>query len=145
MLIFMADPISVISLLAIGAHSARKLCSLIEGIRDAPRDIQNISDDSKSICDILCTLNEFLEENKASELPTEITQSLHVPLENTCRAADKLVDKIRPLAKEDDESKRSKWVAGVRWSLSQKDVKQLGEQLSNGKSTLSMTLAVVNV
>lgn len=141
----MADPVSVISLLAIGAHSARKLSSLIESIRNAPQDIQNISDDAKAICGILCTLNEFLEGSKASELPTEITQSLHVPLKNTCSAADKLVDRIRPLAKEEDESKTSKWVAGVKWSFSQKDVKQLGEQLSNGKSTLSMTLAVVNV
>ena len=141
----MADPASIIGLLAIGVHSANKLRTLVEGIREAPREIQNISDDSRSICDILCTLNEFLEENRDSELPTEITQSLHVPLENTCRAADKLVDKIKPLAKEEGESKTSKWVAGVRWSFSQKDVKQLGEHLSNGKSTLSMTLAVVNV
>lgn len=131
----MADPVSIISLLAISAHSARKLSSLIESIRDAPRDILNISDDAKSICDILFTLDDFLEGNKASELPTEITQSLHVPPKNTCRAADKLVDKIRPLAKEEDESKTSKRVAGIKWSFFQKDVKQLGEQLSNGKST----------
>jgi len=141
----MVDPVSIVSLLAIGAHSANKLLTVLEGIRDAPREIQNISDNSRSICDILCTLREFLEENSDSQLPTEITQSVHVPLENTCRAADKLVDKIKPLVREEGESKTSKWVAGVRWSFSQKDVKQLGEQLSNGKSTLSMTLAVVNV
>ena len=141
----MVDPVSIVSLLAIGAHSASKLLTVLEGIRDAPREIQNISDNSRSICDILCTLSEYLEENRDSQLPTEITQSLHVPLENTCRAADKLVDKIKPLVREEGESKTSKWVAGVRWSFSQKDVKQLGEQLSNGKSTLSMTLAVVNM
>ncbi len=141
----MADPISIISLLAIGAHSANKLCTLVEGIREAPREVRAILDDSRSICDILATLNEFLEENKDSQLPIEITQSLHVPLENTYKAADKLIDKLKPLAKEEGESKTSKWVAGVRWSFSQKDVKQLGEQLSNGKSTLSVTLAVVNM
>lgn len=141
----MAEPVSIISLLAIGAHSANRLFTLVEGIRESPQEIRKISDDSRSICDILCTLNEFLQENKDSELPTEVTQSLHVPLESTYRAADKLVDKIKPLAKEEGESKTSKWVAGLRWSFSQKDVKQLGEQLSNGKSTLSMTLAVVNM
>jgi len=141
----MAEPVSIISLLAIGAHSVNRLFTLVEGIRESPQEIRKISDDSRSICDILCTLNEFLQENKDSELPTEVTQSLYVPLENTYRAADKLVDKIKPLAKEEGESKTSKWVAGLRWSFSQKDVKQLGEQLSNGKSTLSMTLAVVNM
>ncbi len=141
----MADPISIVSLLAIGAHSANKLCALVQGIREAPREVQNILDDSRSICDILATLKEFLEENRDSELPIEITQSLHVPLENTCKAADKLIDRLKPLSKGEGESKTSKWVAGVRWSFSQKDVKQLGEQLSNGKSTLSVTLAVVNV
>ncbi len=141
----MVDPVSIVSLLAIGLHSASKLLALVEGIRDAPRDIQNISEDSRSICDILSTLNEFLEENRDSQLPTEITLSLNVPLANTSRAADELVDKIKPFVKEKSESKTSKWVAGIRWSFSQKNVKQLGEQLSNGKSTLSMTLAVVNM
>lgn len=141
----MVDPVSIVSLLAIGLHSANKLLALVEGIRDAPREIQNISEDSRSICDILSTLNEFLEENRESQLPTEITLSLHVPLANTSRAADELVDKIKPFVKEKSESKTSKWVAGIRWSFSQKNVKQLGEQLSNGKSTLSMTLAVVNM
>ena len=141
----MADPISIVSLLAIGAHSANKLCALVQGIREAPREVQNILEDSTSICDILATLQKFLEENRDSELPIEITQSLHVPLVNTCKAADKLIDRLKPLSKGEGESKTSKWVAGVRWSFSQKDVKQLGEQLSNGKSTLSVTLAVVNV
>lgn len=141
----MADPISIVSLLAIGAHSAKKLCALVQGIREAPREVQNILEDSTSICDILATLQKFLEENRDSELPIEITQSLHVPLVNTCKAADKLIDRLKPLSKGEGESKTSKWVAGVRWSFSQKDVKQLGEQLSNGKSTLSVTLAVVNV
>lgn len=141
----MVDPVSIVSLLAIGIHSANKLLTLVEGIREAPREIQNIAEDSRSICDILSTLNEFLEENRGSQLPTEITLSLHVPLVNTSRAADELVDKIKPFVKEKSESKTSKWVAGIRWSFSQKNVKQLGEQLSNGKSTLSMTLAVVNM
>ena len=141
----MADPISIVSLLAIGAHSANKLCALVQGIREAPREVQNILEDSRSICDILATLKKFLKENRDSELPIEITQSLHVPLVNTCKAADKLIDRLKPLSKGEGESKTSKWVAGVKWSFSQKDVKQLGEQLSNGKSTLSVTLAVVNV
>lgn len=141
----MADPISIIGLLAIGAHSANKLCALAQSIREAPQEIQNILVDSRSICDILATLKEFLEGNRDSELPIEITQSLHVPLENTCKAADKLIDRLKPFSRGEGESKTSKWVAGVRWSFSQKDVKQLGEQLNKGKSTLNVTLAVVNL
>ena len=141
----MADPISIIGLLAVGAHSANKLCALAQSIREAPREIQDISEDSRSICDVLATLKEFLEENKESELPIEITRSLHVPLENTCKAADKLVDRLKPFSRGEGESKTSKLVAGLKWSFVQKDVKQLGEQLNQGKTTLNVTLAVVNV
>ena len=141
----MADPISIISLLAIAAHSTNKLCDLAQSIREAPREVQSILEDSRSICDILATLKEFLEEKKGSELPIEITQSLHVPLENTCKAVDKLVDQLEPFSKGEGESKTARLVARVRWPFSQKDVKQLGEQLSNGKTTLNVTLAVVNL
>lgn len=96
----MVDPVSVVSLLAIGLHSAHRLFTLVEDVQDAPREIQSISDDSASICDILYTLNRFLEANRDSQLPTEITQCLHVPLANTRTAADKLVDKIKPLVKD---------------------------------------------
>ena len=141
----MADPISIIGLLAIGAHSANKLCTLAQSIREAPREIQDISEDSRSICDILATLEDFLEENRDSELPIEITRSLHVPLENTCKAADKLAERLKPFSRAEGESKTSKLVAGLKWSFVQKDVKQLGEQLNQGKTTLNVTLAVVNV
>lgn len=141
----MADPISIIGLLAIGAHSANKLCALAQSIREASPEIQDIAEDSRSICHILATLKEFLEENRDSELPIEITRSLHIPLENTFKAADKLVDRLKPFSRGEGESKRSKLVTGIRWSFSQKDVKQLGEQLNKGKLTLNVTLAVVNL
>ena len=140
----MADPISILSATAIGLHATNKLYGLVEGIRDAPREIQSVLADSRSICDILDALRRFLEENNDSELPSEIIQSLHIPLENTRWVADELVDKISPFVTEKGELKKSKWI-GVKWSYYQKDVKQLGAQLSNGKSTLNMVLTVVNV
>ncbi len=140
----MADPISIISAVAVGLHAVNKLYDLVYGIRDSPREIQDVSVDSKSICDILDALKRFLEENKDSQLPSEIIESLHIPLENTRRVAEELVDKIRPFVSEKGELKKSKW-GGIKWSYYQKDVKQLGAQLRNGKSTLNMTLAVVNV
>ena len=141
----MVDPISIISAVAIALQATKKLFDLVDGIRDSPREIQNVATDSRFICDILDTLKGFLEEEgKGSELPTEIIQSLHVPLENTRWAAEELVARIKPFVTERGELKKSKWI-GLKWSYYQKDVKQLGVQLSNGKSTLNMTLAVVNV
>ena len=140
----MADPISILSAVAIGLHATNKLYDLIDGIRDAPREIQKVSADARSICEILDALKNFLEENKNSELPTEIIQSLCIPLENTRWAVEDLVGKIKPFITEKGEIKRSRW-GGIRWSYYQKDLNQLGVQLSNGKSTLNMTLAVVNV
>ena len=141
----MADPISIIGLLAIGAHSANKLCALAQSVREAPREIQDISEDSRSICDTLATLKEFLEKNRDTEFSIEITQSLHVSLENTCKAADKLVERLKPFSRGEGESKTSKLVAGLKWTFVQKDVKQLGEQLNQGKTTLNASLAVVNL
>ena len=142
----MVDPISIISAIAIALHATNKLFDLVDGLREAPREIQNVAADSRSICDILGTLEKFLEEHResGSELPIEILQSLHIPLENTCWTVDELVSKIKPFVTDQGEVRKSKWV-GIKWSFYQKDVKQLGLQLSNGKSTLSMTLAVVNV
>jgi Fungal N-terminal domain of STAND proteins len=140
----MADPVSIVSAVAIGLHACNKLFDLVEGIRDSPREIQNILADSRSICDILDALKRFLEEDKDSELPSEIVQSLCIPLENTRWVVEELASKIKPFVTERGELNKSKWV-GIKWSYYQKDVKQLGAQLSNGKSTLNMTLAVVNV
>ena len=142
----MVDPISIISAVAIALHATNKLADLVDGLREAPREIQNVAADSKSICDILDTLKGFLEEHRdsRSDLPREILQSLQIPLENTCWTVDELIGKIKPFVTEEGEVRKSKWV-GIKWSFYQKDIKQLGLQLSNGKSTLSMTLAVVNV
>ncbi len=140
----MADPISIISAVAVGLHGAKRLYDLVEGIRDSPREVRNVSADSRSICDILNALKEFLEEDKQSDLPTEIIQSLYIPLENTRWAVEELVGKIQPFVTEKGGLNKSKW-GGIKWSFCQKEVKQLGVQLSNGKSTLNMTLAVVNV
>ena len=103
-----------------------------------------VSADAMSICEILDTLKEFLEGNKDSDLPKEIVQSLHIPLENTRCAVEDLVDEIKPFVNQKGELKKSKLDA-IEWSYYQKDIKQLGVQPSNGKSTLNMTLAVVNV
>ena len=139
----MADPFSIISLVVIGLQSANKLYTLVDGIRDSPREIQNVSADSRSICDILNTLKGFLEEKKDLELPPEIKQSLQIALENTRGAVDEVINKIKPFVTVKGELKKSRWT-GIKWSYCQKDVKQLGEQLRDGKSTLNLTLAVVN-
>ena len=140
----MADPISIVSAVAIGLHAVKKLYDLVESIRESPREIQNLSADSRSIYNTLDTLKRFLEENQDSKLPTEIIQSLHIPLESTRLVADQLVGKIKPFVTEKGELKKSRWIL-IKWASYQKDVKQLGAQLSNSKSTLSLTLSVVNV
>lgn len=139
----MPDPISAISAVAIALHAANKVYNLVEGIRDSPREIQTVSTDSKCICDTLDTLKRFLEDSKG-DLPTEILQSLHIPLDNTRIVLEALLVKLKPFVKSSGELKTSK-LGAIRWSFHQKDVKQLGEQLSYGKSTLNMTLAVVSV
>ena len=139
----MTDPISAISAVAIALHAAKKVLNLVEGIRDSPREIQTVSTDSKCICDTLDTLKRFLEDSN-SDLPTEILRSLHIPLNNTRAVLEALLVKLKPFVTSKGELKTSK-LGAIRWSFCQKDVKQLGEQLSNGKSTLNMTLAVVSV
>ena len=140
----MADPISILSAVAVGLHTVNKLSVLVEGIRDAPREVQHVSADSKAIRDILDTLKRFLEDNKDSELPPEIIQSLYIPIENTRRSVQELIGKIKPFVTEKGEFKKSV-LRGIKWSYYQKDVKELAVQLNNCKSTLSMTLAVVNM
>ena len=140
----MTDPISAVSAVAIALHAANKVYNLVEGMRDSPKEIQAVSTDSKCICDTLDTLKRFLEDSKGTEIPSEITQSLRIPLKNTRVVLEALLVKLKPFVTSKGELKTSK-LGAIRWSFYQKDIKQLGEQLSNGKSTLNMTLAVVNV
>ena len=139
----MTDPIAAISAIAIALHAANKLSSLVEGIRDSPREIKTISSDSKCICDTLNALKRFLEDSK-DELPTEISQSLHISLDETRVVLEALHVKLKPFVTDKGELKISK-LGAIRWSFYQKDVKKLGEQLSNDKSTLNLALAVVSV
>ena len=140
----MVDPISIISAVAIALHAANKLFDTVGGLREAPREIRNVAADSKTICDILDTLKGYLEQHGESGLPVEIIQSLRIPLENTRWTVEELASKLKPFVSGQGEVRKSTWI-GIRWSFCQKDVRQLGLQLSNGKSTLSMTLVVVNV
>jgi hypothetical protein len=105
---------------------------------ETPREIPNVSADSKSICDILDRLKRFFEESKDSELASELTQSLHILLENTCCVAEELVGRTKPFVTEKGHLKKSKW-GGIKCYYYE-DVEQLGTQLSNGKSTLKMIL-----
>jgi hypothetical protein len=66
---------------------------------------------------------------------------LYTPLYHTYRAANKLYDQIRLLARVEENTQ---WVAKVRWSFSQTDIEQLGKQLSFCNLSLAITLAVAN-
>ena len=104
----MAEPISIISVVAIGLHSAKKLRHLVESIRDSPREIQTLSKDSESLCDTLEALKDQLEEKEISEVPAEVIQCLQIPLDNTSMAADTLVEKIKPPVTDAGELRTSK-------------------------------------
>lgn len=103
----MPDPVSVIIAVAIALHTANKVYDLVEGIRDSPREIQTVSTDSNCICAILDTIKRFLEDSKGDP-PTELSQSLQIPLDNTRAVLEALLVKLKPFVTSKGEWKTSK-------------------------------------
>ena len=138
----MTDPISIVSLVAIVIKASKVLCQLIDDTKNAPREVLEVSQDSRATYEILGKLEGFLQHNDKDPVPSELFRSLQIPLDNTHEVLTDLAKKLKPYIKSSGNAKQSKWV-GFKWAVNQREVRSLKESLVNGKSTLSMTLAVV--
>ena len=131
----MADPISVVSLIAIALHSSKKVYQLIEKIKDAPRHVQETFEDSLIVRDHLAQLKENFNDEKEIVLGPE--NALRASLENTNVTLKSLEETIRPFV----GTKNSTW-KGLEWALKQKEINELRKKLKASQAALAMALAI---
>ena len=131
----MADPISVVSLVAIVLHSSRKVFRLIESVKGAPRDVRDTFDDSLIVRDHLLQLKESLDDEEEIMLGPE--NALRASIENTNVTLKSLEDTITPFV----QTKNSTW-KGLEWALKQKEMNELRKKLRNSQAALAMALAI---
>lgn len=146
----MADPLSIIAgvsgTIMFGLHASRKAYELIDGIRDAPQEVRDISKDVKAFGEVLAGLQGTLKDDFNSVdngAAADILQSLQVPLNNCIATLEDLTDRVRKKIKPSGDSETSKW-RGLAWMFKKNEVKTLQDRLVNGKLTLGMALMTLN-
>ena len=131
----MADPISIVSLVAIALQSSKLVYQLIEKIKGAPRDVRETFEDSVIVRDYLLQLKENLDGDKDVVLGPG--NALRASLENTNVTLKSLEDTIRPYL----QAKNATW-KGLEWTLKQKKINELRKKLKDSQAALAMALAI---
>ena len=131
----MADPISVVSLVAIALHHSNKVYQLIEKVKGAPKDVRETFEDSLMVREYLLQLEENLDDDKDIMLGPENT--LRASLQNTNLTLKSLEETIKPFV----QTKNSAW-KGLEWALKQKDINELRKKLKESQAALAMALAI---
>ncbi|KAL8785634.1 MAG: hypothetical protein Q9195_008554 [Heterodermia aff. obscurata] len=131
----MADPISLVSLVAIVLHSSKLLYQLIEKVKGAPRDARETFEDSMIVRNYLLQLKENLDDDKDVVLGPE--NALRTSLENTNVTLKNLEETIKPFV----QTKNSTWM-GFEWALKQKEVNELRKKLKDSQAALATALAI---
>lgn len=131
----MADPISIISLVAITLQGSRVIYELIERVKDAPQSIKELQNDSVVIRHLLQQLNESLDEGV--KLVSHVEDALRAPLDDTHMALEDLKSLVEPFV-----STKNPKLKGLEWAFKQKDVNDLKKKLKKSQGTLAMALAI---
>lgn len=131
----MADPISIVSLLAVALHTSRVVYELIERVKDAPQDVLDISSDSMAIRKNLLHLQKTLDDGEA--VVSGIEDGLREPLENTSVILKSVENTIAPF----DNPDKPRW-KGLEWAMKQKEINKLKKKLRTAQEALAMALAI---
>lgn len=126
---------------------SKDLHDLINGIKNAPRHIQTISDDLRGLYVALGALQGLLPKLDTSRVPTDlepIFESLQLNLENCFHVLVETSTKLGRYTKPFGGMGQNKWTA-FRWQFKEKDIAELRGQLTAYKMTVNLALATANL
>ena len=135
----MADPISIISLVAVAAHTGNKTKQLVESIKGAPDSVSRLSGDLEAIKTPLQDLRKLSEDVHGFDAATrtEITRSLK-PAVSSCRQTVSEFDNIiGPYVRSDGTVHRTTWKR-MSFGFKEHKVLILRGQLEACKSSLHL-------
>lgn len=118
----MADPNSIVSLVALTLQGSKVIYGLIERVKDAPQNIRELQNESVVIRHILQQLNDSLDEgvNPVSH----VEDALRGPLEDTHMALEDLGNLVEPFVCTKNPKRK-----GLEWVFRQKDLNDLKKKL----------------
>lgn len=149
----MADPISIISglttVVATVWSLGKQLCDLIEGMKNAPRNIENITGELKGLHVVLGVLHGLLPQldaNKNNPDLVPIFEVLQSNLDDCCHDLQDLFEKLAQYSNPSGETnvKKRSWAA-FRWQFKEKEIKELRDHLAAYKMTVNVALATANL
>jgi hypothetical protein len=133
------------------AVNAFKACqnaySLVQNIRNAPKQIQRLTTDIQGLYQVLGLLQTALtEDNVASaRLPSQMIQDLEVLLGTCTRLCRDITSILNPFVGFDGEVKGRTW-RNLKWEMFNKsDVEVLQKTLETCKLTISMAVSSLNL
>ncbi|KAL8863937.1 MAG: hypothetical protein Q9174_007507 [Haloplaca sp. 1 TL-2023] len=148
------DPLSIIAgvlgITTAAVQSSKALFELIDGIRSAPDEIKNISQDIHAFYNILYSLEVSLRDSKITtviaedESLTSLLGNLDRPLANCSNVLGQLMLKIRSFVKPLEGEKWRMTSNSIQWYFGRREILELTQRLEACKATLDTGLIAIN-
>jgi Fungal N-terminal domain of STAND proteins len=140
------DPLSIIAgttgTVSFAIASAAMLNNFINSILDAPADIAEIARDVDALSKILNTLQGWLEKDV---IRPSAARSLSESLNACVTSMNQLRLAIQPYTKETPSNRATlKWHSSFRWTFKRQEIRGLRDKLQHGKTTLSISISIIN-
>jgi Fungal N-terminal domain of STAND proteins len=146
----MTDPVSltfgVIGTLAVALHAVRRAKDLAENIEGAPRSINDIAVDLRTLANVLENLESELRAAPYHDagVKVRIVRLLEEPLKNCGEVADVITTKLGPFIRRGPDGRQKKW-RGLMWFYREKEFSDLAALLASYKSSLEIALGAANL
>lgn len=147
------DPLSVIAgvlgVATVAAQSSKGIFQLVDAIRSAPDEIQNISRDVHAFYAILYSLKTSLQDPKIVAIVTKddaltaLIGNLRMPLSNCSAVLGQLMVKIQSFVRPLDGERYRMSSNDLKWYFGRKEVLELTARVEACKATLDTGLTAI--
>jgi hypothetical protein len=131
---------SIVGIIASAVQAARVLSDFAIEVRDAPADAIAIGQDAQALESILATLEKWL---LTGAIKPAAGASLAGALNTCLQTTKQLSEVIKPYTKPVRSRSRLTW-RSLKWTLGKQEVRELRERWQQSKSTLTISLAIIN-
>lgn len=147
------DPLSVIAgvvgIATAALQSSVALHDVIKAIKNAPRDIEKLSDETKDLSSIIASLQSTLKEDeykqalcKNDSIINSLKQ-LKGPLETFSAINNEIEETLKPYLKSTDGGRN--WKISAKWLWARGDINELLLDFQRSKQTLNLYMSNVTM
>ena len=144
---------SVVNIGGSAVQSAKNLCEMVQSIKNAPRELQTISDETHTFSAVVRDLQLALADSqievyvKHDEGMVARVANLKDPLTRCSQLLEQLVVKVGSYLKptEDGQGSRLGSLERGKWFFTKNEVAQLIANLENSKRTLDLAMGSITM